>query len=163
MILGIDVGLDGACVLIDSEGSIVSKTVMPTIKTAKKRILDLSALYQWIRSEDEAHKIKHCYIEKVHAMPGNGAVSMYNFGYTAGVTEMCIAALGIPYTMVTPLEWTKKMHLGLSKDIGPKERSLIVFKRKYPGVSFVLTERSTKHHTGLVDALLIAEHGRGLL
>lgn len=160
-----DAGLDGAAVLIDSGGAIVDKFIMPTIKVKTKRILDLRELSKWVYSKGmgadfREPEIKMCYLESVHSLPGNGSVSSFKFGYVFGATEMCLAAHSIPYTLVTPKTWQKKYHQGMSKDIDPKKRSILAFNRLYPGVDLRASDRCKLPHSGLVDALLIAEYGR---
>jgi len=161
-ILGIDPGLNGGLVVLDNDGSILFKSVMPTLKlkaTGKtKTVLDLPTLHQMLKkiASDYAPK---CCLEKVSARPGQGVSSMFSFGYVFGCLEMCLVANQIPYTLVPPQTWCKEMHQGLSKDIDAKDRSLLVFKRQYPGVDLRTSERCTNHHDGLIDALLLAAYG----
>src|ERR1035437_7770475 len=50
-----------------------------------------------------------CVIEKVHAMPGQGVVSMFTFGYGFGLWVGIVASLRIPYILVAPQTWKKEM------------------------------------------------------
>lgn len=155
-ILGIDPGLDGGFVMLADNGEILAKNIMPTIKLKKKRLIDFRGVIDLFK-EWNPHL---CYLEKVTSRPGNGNVSMFNFGYGYGALEMALVALDIPYVLVPPQTWCKVMHQGLAKDIEAKTRSLIVFKRSYPKLDLRATERCTTVHTGMLDALLIAEYGR---
>jgi crossover junction endodeoxyribonuclease RuvC len=155
-ILGIDPGLDGGLVMLDDNGEILSQNIMPTIKLKKKRMVDLRGVIDLFNKLDP----HVCYLERVSARPGNGNVSMFNFGYGFGALEMGLAALDIPYVLVPPQTWCKVMHQGLAKDIEAKTRSLIVFKRSYPKIDLRASERCTIVHSGMLDALLIAEYGR---
>jgi len=38
--------------------------------------------------------------------------------------------------------------------------ALVAAKRLFPGQDFTLTERATKAHDGMVDALLMSEYGK---
>ena len=159
-ILGIDPGLNGGLVLLDKDGAIAFKSVMPTIKLKSgkktKNILDLPALFSMLSSLD----VSTCYYEKVSSMPGQGVSSTFSFGYSFGAIEMALVACKIPYVLVPPQTWCKEMHQGLSKDMDAKDRSLLIFKRMYPGVDLRATERCTTQHDGLIDALLLAAYGR---
>ena len=50
-------------------------------------------------------------IEKVHSMPGQGVVSMFNFGFNAGMLEGFLIGGGVPYERVTPQKWQKGFDL----------------------------------------------------
>jgi len=41
-----------------------------------------------------------------------------------------------------------------------KAMALVAAKRLFPGRDFKLTDRSTKPHDGMVDALLMSEYGK---
>ena len=157
-LVGIDPGLNGGIVSIDMDGQIIFKWTMPIIDSGKsKREIDLVALRGIF---DEVKEAKMVFIEKVGAMPGQGVSSMFKFGKVFGYLEAMIAAFQMPYIMVTPQQWSKEMHFGLSRDLKPKDRSLLVLNRLYPKIDLRATERSKKPHDGLLDALLIAEYGR---
>lgn len=94
-------------------------------------------------------------VEKVGAMPGNGSVSMFNFGKSAGYIEGVLTALGIPYQLVPPRRW--KAAFSLTNDKG---RSIEVCKKLFPGVDLKRTERCKVDSDGKAEALLIAEWGR---
>jgi crossover junction endodeoxyribonuclease RuvC len=55
-------------------------------------------------------------VEKVGAMPGQGVVSMWNFGRSAGIIEGVVAALRMSSTYVTPQTWTKAVGRAAGKD-----------------------------------------------
>lgn len=60
------------------------------------------------------------YIEKVHAMPGNGACSMFTFGGNYfGLIAMCAYA-AVPVIDVQPGAWTKFYNLGTQKSCASK-------------------------------------------
>ena len=52
-----------------------------------------------------------CYLEKVSAMPGNGAVSMFSFGQGFGWLQMALVSLGIRTIEVRPNIWEKQLGL----------------------------------------------------
>lgn len=94
------------------------------------------------------------WIEKVHAMPKQGTVSMFGFGKGYGIWIGICAAIGVSYNLVAPQTW-KKIFL---KDM-PKEKSssILVAKRMFPSSEEWLTLK--KHHNR-AEAVLIAAYGR---
>ena len=161
--LGIDPGLDGAIVRIDRFGKIVQKDIMPVHesvitkkgKKSKKREVDAWGLAEILRSHSD---VTTAYLEKVGSMPQQGIASTFKFGRYYGFCEMGLAALQIPYTLITPQAWMKLMHQGISKEHDAKTRSKMLMSRRYPSIDFRPTERSKKQHDGLVDAFLIAQY-----
>lgn len=96
-----------------------------------------------------------CCVEKVSAMPGQGVVSMFNFGHNLGVIEGLLRGYGIPYQLVPPQTWKKEF--SLSSD---KTKSIEVCQKLFPNVSLLATERSRKPHDGMAEALLMSEYAR---
>ena len=96
-----------------------------------------------------------CVLEKVNAMPGQGVVSMFNFGQNYGFIQGVLKAHEIPYELVTPQKWKKEFSC-----TSDKNTSIEVCKRLFPNVSLKATDRCKKDHDGIAEALLIAEYGR---
>lgn len=94
-------------------------------------------------------------VEKVGARPGQGTVSMFNFGKNAGYIEGVLSALGIPYQLVSPRKW--KAEFGLD---GSKQKSIEVCRRLFPEIDLKRTERCRTDSDGKAEALLIAEWAR---
>lgn len=156
MILGIDPGLNGGICLMAANRKILHLSVMPTID---KKQIDLTLFDGLLGDLKEKKLIHHCFLEQVGARPGQSVVAMFKFGRVYGNMEAMISAHKIPMTLVTPQAWQKVTHLGVEKQIDPKQRSLLAAKRLYPEQDFLATERSKVPHDGLVDAILIAEYG----
>lgn len=97
-----------------------------------------------------------CCIEKVGAMPGQGVVSMFNFGRNLGYNEGLLQANKIPYQLIPPATWKKEFSL-IGKD---KQASIEVCRRLFPHTSLLATSRSRKEHDGMAEALLMAEYAR---
>jgi crossover junction endodeoxyribonuclease RuvC len=105
----------------------------------------------------------HAVLEKVHAMPGQGVSSMFSFGEAFGWWEGVLDALCIPYDLITPQKWQKRMF-----DYRPakgkrtaaewtklkKELSLERARRLYPQARDLFLTRKKDHNRA--DALLIA-------
>jgi crossover junction endodeoxyribonuclease RuvC len=98
-------------------------------------------------------------VEHVHAMPKQGVSSTFKFGTNYGKILGVLEAKQLRYELVTPQEWTKHMFAGMGKDM-KKERGRIVAQRLFPDLNLRATERSHTVHSGMADALLIAEYFR---
>ena len=148
-IIGIDPGLDGGLAALDGEG--LELQVMPVVAAGRRREIDEQALVDWLL----AHRPAHVFIERVQAMPRQGVVSMFSFGAGWGLVRGICAGLGLSYELVRPQEWQKTMLAGQ-----PKGSEYLVASRLWPSAEWRASERAQKPHDGLVDAALIAEHGR---
>lgn len=89
-----------------------------------------------------------CYLEKVHAMPGQGVTSMFTFGQGVGQIEGVLAALEIPYEWVTPQKWQGVMSCKTGGDKNVSKRKALEL---FPG---------TKWTHATADSALICEYGR---
>lgn len=158
IIIGIDPGLDGA--IATMSGSRITVRIMPTLKSTKtKRILDENKICQFL--EQRRKVIGHVFVEKVHAMPGQGVTSTFNFGAGWGIIWGILVGLHIPRSLVHPATWKKVICKDMPK--GSKDASIIVAKRLWPDVSLLPTPRCRKDSDGMADALCIAEYGKRLL
>lgn len=92
-----------------------------------------------------------CAVEKVGAHPGNGSVSMFSFGKSAGYIEGVLHALGIPYQLVPPRVWKKAFSL-----TNDKKLSIEVCKRLFPNVDLRATERCRTDSDGKAESLMLA-------
>jgi crossover junction endodeoxyribonuclease RuvC len=116
-VIGIDPGISGA-IAIFKDGRLDSVIDMPTLKIASGKTMKshisaialVDILDGW--SPNEAHVVT----ERVHARPGQGVSSMFNFGRSAGIIEGVVAALRMPHTYVTPAAWTKAVGRAAGKD-----------------------------------------------
>lgn len=99
-------------------------------------------------------KIYVC-VEKVGAMPGQGVVSMFHFGKSAGFIEGVLNACYLTYELIPPRTW--KSYYKLSSD---KQESIDKCLELFPDVNLLATERSHKPSDGMAEALLIANYGK---
>lgn len=143
--IGIDPGKTGAIAVMDDDGILCLEQF-----NVDKYVDVLS----YVGRSTSAKDIKVC-LEKVGAMPGQGVVSMFNFGHNLGVIEGILSALRIPYQLVPPQTWKKEFSL-----TGDKAKSIEVCKKLFPWVDLRATERSRKPSDGLAEALLLAEYAR---
>lgn len=89
-----------------------------------------------------------------------------NFEWVLGILEGMLAGMGFAYTKVIPKERQKVMWQGVSpvyksgKSVDTKATSLLAAKRLFPNEDLRKSERASKPHDGIVDALLMAEYCR---
>lgn len=92
--IGIDPGKSGAFAVIDENENIIfaeSFVGLPQKLSALPKFETLVAL------------------ERVHAMPGQGVVSMFTFAENYGSWQGFLTALELPYVFVTPQKWQKRI------------------------------------------------------
>jgi crossover junction endodeoxyribonuclease RuvC len=152
MIIGIDPGGTGCIAVLDDAGNYLDHLHMPLMKLGKANRVNSAAAIRFLREYDEA---RHCYLEQVAAMPGNGGSSMFSFGHAAGIIEGVVVALGIPITLVPPAAWKKALRLtGKDKDAA-RARAI----QLYPGIPDLDLKGKGQ---ALADAILIGRHGAGI-
>jgi crossover junction endodeoxyribonuclease RuvC len=96
-------------------------------------------------------------IESAHAMPKQGVSSMFNFGKNYGRWHGWFDALQIPYQIVTPQKWKKKIFDSApKKGEDQKQIALDLAHRLYPSIS--LTGPKGGKKDGRADSLLIARY-----
>lgn len=141
---GIDPGRDGAMAVLSGE----SVRVVPFDKNAF-----LAGLKDV--SKELGHSKVICILEHVGAMPGQGSVSMFNFGQNFGWIQGVLDAFGIPYELVRPQKWKKEFSC-----TSDKNTSIEVACRLFPNVDLRRTEKCKGPHDGICEALLMAEYAR---
>lgn len=141
--LGIDPGTSGGVIALDQKskpsGGIAFKNTDHDISLWFKDLYDLSC--------ETNVELVAC-IENVHAMPKQGVSSSFVFGKSYGFIIGLLTAFEIPFKLVTPQSWQKRMQC-LTK--GDKNISKAAAQRLWPG--YAITH-------AFADALLIAEYGR---
>lgn len=96
-------------------------------------------------------------IENVHAMPGQGVVSMFNFGYATGVATGALLELfpGKPLEKVAPLKWQNAIRI-IGEWAKPREfDARAIARRLFPSRAHVSYFRRVKDHNS-ADAALMA-------
>lgn len=139
--IGIDPGKSGALALLTEDGQC---TVVPFHESAYTEILKAASGPSSV-----------CCLEKVGAMPGQGVVSMFNFGHNLGYIEGLLQAFDIPYQLVPPQTWKKEFCV-----TSDKNTSIEVCRKLFPHVCLLPTARSRKPSDGMAEAMLMAEYAR---
>ncbi len=157
--LGIDNGVSGALAFYKPATLTLISVPMPTVKAKKgkgfKTEYDLPQILAIIR---QFPHIRFAVLEKAQAYPRQGSVSNFSIGKGYGLMEGMLASLGIPYQVVHPKTWQKKMFEGMPHD-DTKQASILTAQRLFPGVSFKASDKSTILHNGMTDAALMAHFG----
>jgi crossover junction endodeoxyribonuclease RuvC len=141
--IGIDPGLTGAVGVLEN-GEFLAVFDMPTVSKGSgsvKNEVDPAGLAAILR---DYHAL--CVIERVNAMPKQGASSTFSLGDSFGAARAVVATMGISLTYVTPAAWKK--HFKLPSD---KEMSRALAIRMFPSAPLNL-----KKHADRAEALLMA-------
>lgn len=158
-ILGIDPGVHGAIALLD-DGELIVWDV-PTVQVVKndkkRREVDL---YELARMVDALGHVDHSFIEKVGAMPRDGAIQAFAFGGVYWALRMAVASAFIPQTTVSPAEW--RNGLRIQRPEKPGDKSLVVARADTLFPKHAHQWRA-KGHSDRAEAALIAEYGRRVL
>ena len=139
--VGIDPGKSGALAILYPSGDVY---VCPFSAVAYLEKLEA------IKEEDII-----CCVEKVSAMPGQGVVSMFNFGHNLGYIEGLLSAYRISYQLVPPQTWKKEFSLN-----SDKTKSIEVCQKLFPEADLLASPRSRKPHDGMAEAVLLAEYAK---
>lgn len=111
IVVGADPGQTGALVALSGDGELADWMDMP-INDGK--ILEAREILNWLIGLD---KLEHCFIEKVHSMPGQGVSSTFKFGRSYGALYAAVQCVEVEIHDLTPQSWKKSMGLiGQGKD-----------------------------------------------
>ncbi|MCT7971140.1 hypothetical protein [Laspinema olomoucense] len=145
--IGIDPGITGAIAIINGQEIKLIDSPFVQIKTKKKP--DVAGYYQILKQYTQNST---AIVEEVHAMPGQGGVSGFNFGTAFGIWIGILAALEIPYELVSPQKWKRQMGVR-----GDKDESRTVALQLFPHLA---SELNLKKHHNRADVLLMAEYSK---
>lgn len=155
-IVGIDPGASGAIVAILPGHSLE----WYQFKYTESFSTSCPLLREFIEGLHFTDKI---FLEKVHSMPGQGAVSVFSFGRNLGVIEGMLKQAGMYYSLVTPQDWQQTLGLAnitgkesfknaAAKKTARKKAYQVHAKKLFPKYANLIT-------LDLADAILIAEYG----
>lgn len=146
--LGVDVGKSGAVAKVYADGEM---TVAPT--PVRDGEYDIHAMYVMLHDCVVEDKPVFCMIERAQAMPGQGVVSMFEFGKGYGLWLALLSSVNIPYQVVHSRVWTKELLAGSPGE--GKNRNIIAAKALFPSWNPKL-----KKELLYCDAILLAEYAR---
>jgi crossover junction endodeoxyribonuclease RuvC len=144
----IDPGLSGAIGFLHEDGSFADVYDMPIVQDAGKKRVDAHEVAAILKR----HSPRLVMLEKVSSRPGEGVAGAFSFGSSYGILVGVLAALGLPYDLVTPQAWKKRMGIAAGSD---KQVSIALAKRLIPTATDKLTR---KKDDGRAEALLLAKY-----
>lgn len=157
--IGVDSGLDGALVAVDTEtGAVIYQTIAPTVSLKTRRSYRLSEMVAVVSEIKARGTVVLAGLEKGGVRPGEGPTGAWTVGYGFGLWSMVFVSLGIPLETTTPQAWQKLMYKGVSGE--GKDRSILAAETLLPTLDLLPGGRRTKPHNGLADAGLIALYAR---
>ena len=119
IILGVDPGKTGALAVVQVEkkqGVVLAVLDTPTHAISKgKTEVDAVQIANWIENKRSNFGIDHAYVERVSSRPGQGVVSVFDFGKSYGAVMGVLAAIKMPTTFITPAEWKRNLRVPSDK------------------------------------------------
>lgn len=95
-------------------------------------------------------------IEKVASRPGQGAQATFTFGKVYGIVLGIVDAMELPYQLVTPQAWKKKVLAGTQKE---KADAIDFCRRRYPEIDLV-PGKCRAPQDGIADATCMAHYAK---
>jgi len=129
MIIGIDIGAQGALALLNGAGVLLDVADMPILRDGPKNRANVNApllaeiVYRWHATQ--------AFVEYVGARPGEGPTGAFAFGRSRGVIEGVCAAAGLPVSFITPPVWKRAVGIQPGKD-GAKDAARSEAIRRWP-------------------------------
>ncbi len=145
--IGIDPGLHGAIAVIEDDKD-PDWVPMPVLKTGTKHAVDGASVREYLTGDGKPLIA----IEKVGAMPKQGVTSCFNFGAGWGKIQGVCDGMQLPYVLVTPQSWKKKILDGLGRD---KSATIRYCMARWPQVSLIHYGCRVPHD-GAADAMCLA-------
>ena len=145
MFIGIDPGKNGGVAIINEDGGCVSFRCPKTPKDMAMSLM--SAIPESVAFSDIIAHIEH-----VHAMPGNGVVSMFSFGQNLGQWEGIFGSLELDVIYTGPRTWMQ--HYDCKSNMDKKERKRYlrsIAEKLFPNIKMTFN---------ISDALLIANYAK---
>lgn len=160
--IGIDNGLLGAVVAIDSSFRLVDYRDTPILNLGKKgktknefATAEMGKILRDVSSKAAYVKV---WLEVAHAMPKQGVSSTFKTGRGFGLWEGICIGIGLVYDIVHPKTWTKVvLHDVPAGD--PKARSMAKCQRLFPTLPLTKPRGTVLSLDGRSDAALIAYYG----
>lgn len=159
---GVDPGLNGGITIIDTDGKIIFKTVMPILELKNGKKIKKECNGKVILDIILNYCPKIVGIESQQAFPRQGVSSTFKTGRGFGLLEGIMIGSKTPYVLIRPQEWQKEMFKGYPKDKG-KGLSIMIANSLAPEEDFRKSERCANYHDGLTDSFCLATYMRRFL
>ena len=159
-IVGIDIGLKGAIVVLCTDKTImVFDTPLLTKDDGgdKYNIKRMAEIAQIIKKENPI-----VFIEKAITLPKGFSIKVAtSLAYCEGMMEALMTSFDIQYRLIHPKTWQKVFGIKKTETETTKDQSMKLAKELFPSVS--LETPRGRQLDGRADALLIAEAGKRIL
>jgi len=159
IIIGIDNGISGGLVAISAHhGLIIATTAMPSQKHRTRNEVDIQAVHSWLSGITDGQPGRAAYIIEE---PNNSrnASTAYSVAASFHALRGYLEAYHADIRRITPQSWQKAM-LGKVPKGETKAFALAKAREIWPDETWLASPRCKVPHEGIVDAALIAEHGR---
>ena len=166
LVIAIDPGLSGGIAVMDpdADSPLIYLAPLPLNKlTASKKEIDVCDLKAILVKAMSMSPVIQVYLERQQSMPRDSNQAAFTVGRNYGVLEGVIKSFNLPIEYIPPTTWQNARFKGLPESATTKEKSLLCFKRTFPGVSLKVGPRSSKEHDGMADAANIACYGTMLV
>lgn len=147
---GIDVGVTGAVACLDDNARLLALEDLTTTRLGKFAWTNPMELIRFIREQRDGGDAM-AWVEYVAPMPKLGVVACAAMGRTHGSVLAALQVAGIPFEMVSPQSWKRKLNV-----TSDKNSTLDLARIKFPGSDYF--ERKMDHNRA--EAALIAFYGR---
>jgi crossover junction endodeoxyribonuclease RuvC len=153
VILGLDIGINGAVAQLTPSGDLIDVLDMPCLSDGPsgRRAVNAPLLAEIIA---QSHATG-AFVEYVGARPGEGPMGAFSFGRSRGVVEGVMAALGVPVAFLTPPTWKRLVGIAPGKDEA-KTRARSEAIRRWPAKAALFARVKDD---GRAEAALIAIAG----
>ena len=114
--IGVDPGLHGAIAVYDAAAGaileILDMPLTPVLVSGKQRmVLDVPQLHHEVGRLRKTHGAALAVLEEVGAMPKDGAVSAFKFGWVAGVIYGAFSGYRFRIERIRPQVWKKALRV----------------------------------------------------
>lgn len=145
--LGVDPGIKGGLVISSQAKGVILAMPMP--------VSNREVNAKTIRFLLEEYRPDIAIVEEVHAMPGQGVTSMFQFGKMYGGILTLVRSQCDHVFTVRPQKWKEAVLPGTLKD---KQAAIDYCSDKYPSLNLV-QPRCRIAHDGIADAVCLADYG----
>lgn len=147
---GIDVGVTGAIAALDDDAQLLGLVDLETTRYGKFAWTEPLHVIRFIREHSNGGPAR-AWVEYVAPMPKLGVVASAGMGRTHGSVLAALQVAGIPFEMVSPQSWKKRLNVSSNKD-----STLDMANMKFPSTEYF--NRKKDHNRA--EAALIGYFGR---
>lgn len=147
---GIDVGVTGAIACLDDDARLIALSDLETTRYGKMAWTEPMHVIRFIREHSDG-KPARAWVEYVAPMPKLGVIASAGMGRTHGSVLAALQVAGIPFEMVSPQSWKKRLNVSSNKN-----STLDMARMRFPGTEYF--DRVKDHNRA--EAALIGYFGR---